>query len=382
MPLYRRILIDGIVLLILCLVQWILARWAMQVPRWRNRQQLIRRVAIASCVFIAVGMILPFHGISRNLPADFVEWFEGGSLLWAFATLWFLGIAFFWRFVPEEQWQRRSFLRTVAAATFSAPLVAEGYGMFVQREKFKVREIDLPIAHLPRDLQGLRIVQLTDIHLSEFLPERDLERVIAMANETRAQVAVMTGDLITRVHDPLDACLRQLARVKTDAGMLGCLGNHEIYAEAEDYTAQEGAKLGVDFLRRQARAMRFGNATLNIAGVDYQPMKKPYLTGAERLIRRAPETVNLLLSHNPDVFPVAEKQGYDAVIAGHTHGGQVTVEILEQYVNAARMYTPYVSGLYRINQSSLYVSPGIGTIGMPVRLGTQPEITVLRLCAS
>ena len=93
----------------------------------------------------------------------------------------------------------------------------------------------------------------------------------------------------------------------------------------------------------------------------------------------APGTTNLLLSHNPDVFPVAVKQGYDVMLAGHTHGGQVTVEILNQSLNIARFITPYVSGLYRIDGRSCYVTPGIGTIGMPVRLGARPEISLLRL---
>ena len=82
----------------------------------------------------------------------------------------------------------------------------------------------VPIANLPKDLEGLRIVQITDIHLSPFLSEREFAAAIDMANETRANIALVTGDLITRPGDPLDACLRQLARLRADAGVLGCLG--------------------------------------------------------------------------------------------------------------------------------------------------------------
>ena len=116
-----------------------------------------------------------------------------------------------------------------------------------------------------------------------------------------------------------------------------------------------------------------------MAGVDYQPFrqKSEYLRGADRMI--VPGVSNLLLSHNPDVFPVAVRQGYDAVVSGHTHGGQVTVEILKQTLNLARFYTPYVVGLYRLGGRSGYVNAGIGTIGMPVRMGAPPEITLLRL---
>jgi predicted MPP superfamily phosphohydrolase len=177
----------------------------------------------------------------------------------------------------------------------------------------------------------------------------------------------------------VDACLRQISRLRSDAGTLGCLGNHEIYAGTEDYTAEQGARLGIPFLRSQARQLRFGNALVNIAGVDYQKMsKRPhYLRGSESLI--APNAFNLLLSHNPDVFPAAAQQGWNLTLAGHTHGGQVNVEILHHDFNVAYFYTPYVYGHYRSGQSSIYVTRGIGTIGMPARIGAPPEIAVIRL---
>ena len=100
----------------------------------------------------------------------------------------------------------------------------------------------------------------------------------------------------------------------------------------------------------------------------------------------APNAVNVLLSHNPDVFAVAVSQGYDFTIAGHTHGGQVNVEILSQSLNIARFITPFVYGYYSLKRpsgapASIYVSRGIGTIGLPVRIGAPPEIPLLRLVA-
>ena len=94
---------------------------------------------------------------------------------------------------------------------------------------------------------------------------------------------------------------------------------------------------------------------------------------------KARPVTNLLLSHNPDVFPAAVKQGWDAMLSGHTHGGQVTFEILSRNLNVARFVTPFVVGLYRIDGRSGYVNAGIGTIGMPVRLGATPEISLFRL---
>jgi predicted MPP superfamily phosphohydrolase len=134
------------------------------------------------------------------------------------------------------------------------------------------------------------------------------------------------------------------------------------------------------FLRQQAEVLRFGNAELNLAGVDYQPRKLPYLQGAERLIK--PGATNVLLSHNPDVFPVAGGQGFDLTISGHTHGGQVNFEILDQDVNIARFFTPYIYGRYERGGKSLFVTRGIGTVGAPARLGAPPEVALIRLCAS
>jgi predicted MPP superfamily phosphohydrolase len=141
--------------------------------------------------------------------------------------------------------------------------------------------------------------------------------------------------------------------------------------------AQRGARLGIRFLRTAAAPLKFGAAAVNLAGVDYQAKHQPYLTGADRMLQ--PGAFNILLSHNPDVFPVAADMGYDLTIAGHTHGGQVRVEILSEDLNVARFFTPYVDGLYRKGAASIFVSRGIGTIVLPARVGSNPEVALLRL---
>jgi predicted MPP superfamily phosphohydrolase len=242
-----------------------------------------------------------------------------------------------------------------------------------------VREVDIPLPGLPQDLDGLRILQLSDIHLSLFLSESDFARVVDASRELRPNLAVITGDLISEPGDPLDACIRQLGRLRADAGVFGCMGNHEGYAKAQDYAEIEAAKYGIRFLRSEASPLRFGGAVLNLAGVDYQPItERPrYLLGAGRLI--VPGACNLLLSHNPDVFPVAARQGWNCVLGGHTHGGQIAVEILDETITPVRFFTRYVRGLYRLGRSAEYVTRGIGSIGIPARLGAPPEITLLKL---
>lgn len=276
-----------------------------------------------------------------------------------------------------ESPQRRRMLQTAASAAVAGPLAVAGYGAYIGRTRFEVRETEIVIPGLPKDLEGLKIAQLTDMHAGPFLTPRELETAVAMANETRPHIAVITGDLITQEGDPLDDALDALANLKADAGIWGCMGNHESYARCLSYAANYGARRGMRFLRQDAETLRFGDSLLNLAGVDYQRRGRAYLEGAGGLIN--PAATNLLLSHNPDVFPEAEALGYDLVVAGHTHGGQVTVEIVEQTVNAGHFFTPYVVGQYRLNDSALYVSRGLGCVNLPMRIGAWPEISLLKL---
>ena len=272
---------------------------------------------------------------------------------------------------------RRAVVSGLTKAAIGAPFALAGYGTFIGREQFELREIDLAFPNLPPDLDGLRIAQITDIHAGPYLTIKQVERVVAMANETRPHLTVVTGDLITEVGDPLEQTLERLAHLKADAGIWGCLGNHEEFAVSENFTERYGRKLGIDFLRHRRQTLRFGDTDLCLSGVDYQAQSHPYLVGVKKLIQ--PGAFNLLLSHNPDVFPLATTLGYDLVLGGHTHGGQVTVEIVEQWVNAGHFFTPYVAGEYRLKNSALYVSRGIGTVNLPMRVGALPEVTLVRL---
>jgi predicted MPP superfamily phosphohydrolase len=361
-------------------IWWILVGPARNVSQWARRA--ILSATVISFGIETFGSLLRFHRVARYFPRWMPGWGRGLVMAWAIVSLMslaaFMVVSALPQIRPEHSAARRNFLRTARIALLGAPAAAIGYGVFIERLHIVMREETIEVPGLPLDLHGLKIVQLTDIHLSPFLSQRELDQAVSMANETRAHVALVTGDLITIAEDPLDLCLDRLALLRADAGVFGCLGNHELYAGVEDYTAERGARLGLRFLRSAAQTLRFGSATLNLAGVDYQPFHEPYLVDAEKLIR--PDAFNVLLSHNPDVFPVAARKGYPLTIAGHTHGGQVRVEILHQDLNVARFYTRYVDGLYREGSSSIFVSRGIGTIGLPARLGAPPEVALLRLC--
>jgi predicted MPP superfamily phosphohydrolase len=364
----------------------------LQAPAARSRRWIRHLILAAgglSGIIVILAFLLMFARISRYFTFLTVTWFRGSAMIWGMLSVLWMGAWLLWRVLvaivkpaPSGPYSkaRRGFLKVSGATLFAAPLAITGYGVFVQRLNIRMREQKIVIPGLAEDLVGLRIVQLTDIHLSPFLTERELSHAVALANETTAHLALVTGDMISFNRDPLDICLKHLAGLRAEAGIFGCLGNHEVYAQAEDYATEQGARLGIRYLRSEAVRLKFGGATMNLAGVDYQRFHQPYLIGAEKMIE--PGTFNVLMSHNPDVFPVAARQGYDLTIAGHTHGGQVRVEILREDLNIARFFTPYVDGLYQQDGKAIFVSRGIGTIGLPARLGAPPEVALLRLCRS
>ena len=388
---------DVLVPLIIVFAQILIGRlffrhWKKQLPPF-----LASLFQIALCVLwaaVGLGTLLHFPLITWELrwsPMPLRSALSAFGNVWGLASSVSLAMYYAWRRVAgwaapnppvEHSPGRRRLIHAAGVAAVAAPFAVAGFGAIVNRTNFQIREIDLPVPGLHPDLEGLRIGQLSDLHVSPWLSVRELGRAIDMLNELKPHLTVVTGDLITQVGDPLDDTIRELSRLRADAGILGCLGNHELYAQCQKYTARTALPYGIRFLRNEAQLLRWGNGVLNVAGVDYQKSERrePYLVDAEKLV--VPGVSNLLLSHNPDVFPVAVRKGYDAVLSGHTHGGQVTVEIVNQTLNAARFFTPYVAGLYRLEGRSCYVTAGIGTITVPVRIGALPEITVARLRAA
>ena len=274
-PRLLRILPDLIVLAIAAAVQsagawWLLRTLAATASR-RARLAIVGGTAL-SVLFIAAAFLARFARFGKLFSYWWVHWGRGLALAWILlssawlAALIVLRVLARWRGAHSPA--RRQFLRGAQAVAFAAPLAA-GYGVFVRRNQFTLREHKIAIANLPPDLEGLRLVQITDIHLSPFLSRSDLEHAIAMANETQANIALVTGDLITSAGDPLDDCLDALRALRSEAGVFGCLGNHEVYTGTQDYSEREGARRGIRFLRRNSAALRFGKATLNLAGVDY-----------------------------------------------------------------------------------------------------------------
>jgi predicted MPP superfamily phosphohydrolase len=346
---------------------------------------LLWATTLAALYIVLFGVLYSSRLVPVVLGTTVAALGYGWILLSSAATAIIGGARFVLARVPRmHSSTRRNLLRTATVAAVCAPVATAAYGLFIERKQYGVRELDFPVPDLHPDLDGFRIVQVSDLHVSPFLSARDAGRVVDMANGLRPDLTVFTGDLITEMGDPVNDAIRELIRLRADQGVLGCMGNHEEYVGCRNYLQRQAALAGLIFLRHSATQIHRGGATLNIAGVDYQRStnRQNYLPHTEHLV--IPGATNLLLSHNPDVFPTALRRGFQAVLSGHTHGGQVNVEILQQNINPARFRTPYTSGLYRLGeadeaQASCFVTNGIGTIGVPVRLGAPPEIALLRL---
>lgn len=342
-----------------------------------------RPLATAALIAASVWMILvPPFALTNDggrLPSPAISWLMALSLFWVLiATSIALAVLRPGWSAPHQP-ARRRFLAHALPVLAASPVVAAAGGVAAARD-IEVVQRDIVLPGLPRDLHGLRIAQLTDIHYGPFFGPADLERAVATANEWNPHLTVLTGDLITRFGDDLPGCLRILAALRADAGVFGCHGNHEQYAHNEEETTRLAARLGMRFLRQSNEVLRFGQARLNLAGFDYQKLGSDYLPGAEALT--APDALNVLLQHNPDVFPRAAAAGFSLTLAGHTHGGQINLEIAGTPFNLAAIYTPFTRGLYRQQGSAMYVSSGLGTVAMPVRIGAPPEVSLLRLCAA
>jgi predicted MPP superfamily phosphohydrolase len=311
---------------------------------------------------------------------------------------------------------RRTFFQYAAVLAGGFPFLAATYGFAAGRLRYTIVRVDVPVANLPPELDGLRIAQLSDIHIGDYMPPREIARAVDMANSLQPDISFVTGDFVSSVGDPLDTCISELSRLRAPLGIWGCNGNHEIYAGVEDESERLFREKGMRLLRGSSAVVEHNGGRFNLLGVDYQrdhmvsgERTGPMLAEVERLIRR--DMPNVLLSHNPNSFRRAAELGIELSLAGHTHGGQVKFEIVDHSVSPARLITSFVAGLYRLpmgpdhgeaqtvvahpnaaegaalgsgarhgsQQAALYVNRGLGTFGFPVRIGVPPEISLLTL---
>jgi predicted MPP superfamily phosphohydrolase len=249
-------------------------------------------------------------------------------------------------------------------------------GTAALRRRPRIVTHGIAIADLSPELEGYRIVQLTDLHCGPFTPPARIRRWVERANALEPDLIAVTGDLITSGAEYVERVAEELGGLRAPDGVVGCMGNHDYFTDGE-VLARALEQHGMQVLRNRGLTISRGGGRLYVAGVDDTWTGRNDVPAA---LRGRPAAVpTILLAHDPDLFVEAVAQGVDLTISGHTHGGQLAVPGATRQWNLARIVTRFTAGLYHEGRSTLYVSRGLGTTGPPVRLGARPEITVLRL---
>jgi predicted MPP superfamily phosphohydrolase len=277
--------------------------------------------------------------------------------------------------------QRRLFLSrlvggTVAFGAFGLTALSSRAALALSN--VSVKRVEVGLSRLPRQFDGFRIVQLSDIHIGPTLGRAWLEGIVERVNALEPDLIAITGDLVDGSVEALRQEIAPLSRLKAKHGTFVCTGNHEYYSGAVAW-CDEFERLGLRVLRNERVPIgKDTEVAFDLAGVDdfnargMAPGHGPDLSAA--LEGRESDRELVLLAHQPRAIFEAAEKGVGLQLSGHTHGGQIWP--MHFFV---RLQQPYLSGLVEHEQTQLYVSEGTGFWGPPMRLGTTAEISELIL---
>ena len=272
---------------------------------------------------------------------------------------------------------RRQFLKGAGAGLVVGAASMAGYGGLYEAWDYEVTETAVPIRELPGGFEGFRIALVSDVHHGRLVPIEEVRRVVELANATRADLVALTGDYTTALREFVEPCAEALGALRAPEGVWAVLGNHDHKTDGP-LTARALAGRGINVLSNQNTVLRRGADELQLAGVDDWGWGKTRFKRALDGVDTARPSV--LLSHEPVVFDMPETRGISLTLCGHTHGGQICLPFIGSPVPYFwRRHFRYMRGLFERDGARLYVTRGTGMIGVPMRIGARPEISVLRL---
>ncbi len=243
----------------------------------------------------------------------------------------------------------------------------------------EVTHIDINLPKLDREFFGYRIVQISDLHAGDGNDRAHLEKVIAIVNEQKPDLVVLTGDQVSRKPRQHVELLDSLSKLQPRDRTIAILGNHDVYNDPEPIR-QALKQAGVILLENNFDTIQRQNATLHIAGVGDVFTK---LDRLDEIMARLPSTgAAIILAHEPDFADTTAATGrFGLQLSGHSHGGQVRIPFYKggYKPNLARKYT---SGRYQVGNMVQYTNRGIGTIKIYARFNCRPEISVFNLVGS
>ena len=278
--------------------------------------------------------------------------------------------------MPEFSPTRRRFLNGLVAAPLMAVAATSAYASLIEPFHYWISETDVFIRDLPERFENFRITQLTDIHHSRILGIDHVRQVVELAQQTKPDLFVLTGDYTTSYRRFIEPCAEALAPLNAPEGVWAVLGNHDHYTDPE-LTMRALQRRHIAVLENTHTTLQRGADSLQLSGIDDWTWNAVDWTRAFSGLK--PATPTILLSHQPGVLDFPQTGSVSLILSGHTHGGQVRLPGLGAPARFATKDLKYDRGLFQRGETQLYVSSGTGVIGLPVRLGVRPEIAVLRL---
>jgi len=293
------------------------------------------------------------------------------SFLFTFTLMRDLLSLFFW-IAGKHSLNTPSSFWMIGAATLLSFIV----GALLARFGLHTTHVTIPIENLPHEFEGFTIAQISDLHIGATLSAAFVKRVVRRVNNLKPDCIALTGDIVDAYYKNAKEKTSYLAELQARDGRYYITGNHEYYWGADD-TIKGFEKLGFTVLINGGKTISRGRASLLIAGVpDYMSTHTggPKPDPALPLEGVAQNTVKILLAHQPSFAQAASKAGYDLQLSGHTHGGQFFPWTL-----VVRFFHRFYRGLDRLEKTWVYVNRGTGYWGPPIRLGSRPEISLLKL---
>jgi uncharacterized protein len=278
---------------------------------------------------------------------------------------------------PFDAERRKFIIQSINLGIIGVSLATTGYGFYEARRKAAIVEVDILLKNLPDNFHGFRIVQFSDLHVGPTIRNGFVQTVVNQINELEADMIAFTGDLVDGTVENLKNDVAPLQELNAPFGKYFITGNHEYYSGVLPW-CEKVKTLGFDVLNNESRTIEKDNQKITLAGVtdvsggNFLPEHTSSPTDA--LNSSETSGTKILLAHQPRSIFEAAKAGYDLQLSGHTHGGQM---IPWQFLT--RLAQPYMEGLYKHDNTWIYVNKGTGYWGPPLRIGARSEITVLRL---